>query len=238
MFLVCFSIKTLVSLALGSSMENLASPSSPGTPPSLLGSIEFRQFWHLSAIEVCDESDFNIKYKAKAIYKQLQRECPKAPIHRSRRICLGHQSSDVDTKMLFSYMQVKKLCFPKYTWPRDIMHQQAKIKKQSKGFFSRSIALSLCHLSLRGNQVIGSAFLVFLCFLLKNLKKLSMSYLTLSNSAMIVGSPVPPPSHPPWKWKIGVLISDKWPQMFTYQRKAAGHQRETSFQTKSSNFKS
>ena len=49
------------------------------------------------------------------------------------------------------------------------MHQQAKIKKRSKGFFSRSIALSLCHLSLRGNQVIGSAFLVFLCFLLKKI---------------------------------------------------------------------
>ena len=52
------------------------------------------------------------------------------------------------------------------------MHQQAKINKQSKGFFSLSIALSLCHLSLRGNQVIGSAFLVFLCFLLKNFKKI------------------------------------------------------------------
>ena len=117
----------------------------------------------------------------------------------------------------FIYMQVTKLCFPKYTWLWDIMHQQAKIKKQSKGFFSLSIALSLCHLSLRGNQVIGSAFLVFLCFLLKNFKKLSMSDLTLSNSAMIVGSPVPPPSHPPWKWKMGVLISDKWPQMFRFR---------------------
>ena len=127
----------------------------------------------------------------------------------------------------------------KYTWLRDIMHQQAKIKKQSKGFFSRSIALSLCHLSLRGNQVIGSAFLVFLCFLLKKQnKKMSISDLTLSNFAMMVGCPVPPPSHPLWKWKMEVLISDKWPQMFTYQRKATGHQRETSFQAKSSNCKS
>ena len=174
---------------------------------------EIRQFWHLSAIGVCDESDFKsntkhaISYRKKATARYIQ----KAPIHRSRRICLGHQSFDVATKMLFSYMQVKKLCFPKYTWLRDIMHQQAKIKKRNKVFFSRSIALFLCHLSLRGNQVIGSAFLVFLCFLLKSFKNLSMSDLTLSNSAMIVVSPVPPPSHPPWKLKMGVLISDKWP---------------------------
>ena len=60
MFLVCFSIKTLVSLALGSSMENLASPSSPGTPPPLLGWVNFSNLGNFDTFQ-------QLKFAMKAI---------------------------------------------------------------------------------------------------------------------------------------------------------------------------